>query len=189
VQAGYNAFNYYSANPYGTQADITTPDPQLRGGGWSWVRIAVQYSPSEDINYFAEIGPYKDATGVHINVSWAYPSVDFMQQVYRGYNPSIGVNYHYEILWHSGNDYDMYYNGNKVTTVTANLALTDVLCGGETYSNQNAIGISGCLNNQYAASSKGGWTLWPSHEKFENSNPPYHVTDIDSANWQVSGNN
>lgn len=180
-----NAIGAYNGNPWGTKADIETANPQIRDGAYSWARATVQYNQGST-NYYAEIGWFKDGSGIHVHVtsqsSGGHFDLNYSQQ------PAVGSRHNYSALWNSSlNGYDLKYDGTLITNRPASLVLTRVFSGGEAYSSADAIGISGCLNNQYASTSGGGWLSFPSH--YDQVTSGYWVTDISANSWQVGGNN
>lgn len=182
-----NAIGAYNSNPWGSQARITTANPYIGDGAYSWVRTAVQYNPvGSGTNYYAEIGWWKDSTGIHVHVVSNSPieyfSLSYSQQ------PVNGTTHTYQVFWNSGlNGYDLRYDGALITNRSASLTLTRVTCGGEANSSANAIGISTCKRNKYANSSTGNWLLFPSH--YNEAAPGYWVNDISASAWEVGGNN
>lgn len=154
------AIGYYSVNPYGNRAYIETADPQIRDGGFSWVRATVQYS-SGGANYFAEIGWMKYPAQcpnqpICVYLTSRDPTYGYYSLA-TGYNPGVGGTHPYTLRWNSSaNGYDTYYDTLYVDTRPASYTLTRVFCGGEASTDANAIGISGCLKNQYATSGSVG---------------------------------
>jgi hypothetical protein len=54
----------------------------------------------------------------------------------------------------------------------------------------SAMGISGCLNNQYAIDATGSWAPYPTYQPQVNTEAGYSIVPMASANsWQVRGNN
>ncbi len=184
-----NAIGAYDSNPWGTKAAIGTADPQINDGifGFSWARATVQYNPpGSGTNYFAEIGWWKDITGIHVHVIAQWNGGRFEQSYSQ--QPAVGSSHNYVVLWNSSqNCYDLKYDGTVITCKPASLTLTRVFSGGEASSSSNAIGISNCLNNYYASTNGGGWMLYPSH--YDEAAQGYWVHDFSAQSWQVGGHN
>jgi hypothetical protein len=196
----YQAIGYYAAGPspnvqYGAKAQIETADPRVAAGDISWVRTAVQYNPNGGPSYFAEIGWMKHDDGsftVHItSTDPTQPAGTFISTDYPQYAPSVGSTHGYQVLWNPGaSAYDLFYDGIFVAQRAAFPILTRVSCGGETLKSASAMGISGCLNNQYATNATGSWANYPSKQYQVNTEAGYAVVDLATANsWQVRGNN
>ena len=150
---------YYS-NPWGTKANIETANPQIRAGGYqfSWVRTTVQYEPGGGTNNYVEIGWYKDGGSGTISVTVVSDLNGIHFQQSYNIHPTPGSSHSYELLWNTSNSgYDARYDGVLVVNRPGPLSLTRVFCGGETGDSINAIGVSGCLSNQYANTSSGSW--------------------------------
>lgn len=182
-----NAIGYYPSNPLGTRADIQTANPTIRdvGFGYSWARATVQ---NESLNYYAEIGWMKLMQGstyttlVHVTSQ----SASGHWEGNFPYYPTVGSYHNYSLLWNSSlNGYDLRYDGTYITNRPASYNLTRVFSGGEAFTSGDAIGISYCLNNQFAVS--GGWMYFPTYTA--QVSPGYWVKYNSWHAWQVGGNN
>ncbi len=183
-----NATGNYDGNWWGTKSDIETANPQVRDGGYSWVRATVQYNPQDSINYYAEVGWYKNSQGtISVHVVSQDPSSGHFEKDFS-FRPTPGSTHNYQLIWDSFySGYTMTYDGFIVTNRPASASLTRVFCGAEAYTDANAIGVSGCLNNQYASTTSGGWTTFPSF--YTQVASGYYVNTLTGTNFQVGGNN
>jgi hypothetical protein len=178
---------------WGTLTDIETADPQIRDGGYSWVRTAVQYNPSGGPNYFAEVGWMKHADGsITAHIASLDPNLtDPFEMDYPSYSPGVGSTHRYIVNWDGGvNAYDLFYDGNYITSRQAFYGtITRTISGGEASSSANAMGVSGCLNNYYQAvnGDPNSWTAYPSH--YDQAASGYTVAYLSPNAWQVYGNN
>jgi hypothetical protein len=182
-----NAIGAYNSNWWGTRADIETALPQIRDGGWSWARASVQYNPAGH-NDYAEVGWYKTTLWRSVYVSVQNGASHF-ESAYS-YFPLTGSTHKYTVTWStSGQCWRLLYDGTQVTCRASSVALTRIFSGGEASSSQNAIGISGCLNNQYQATSGGSWYNYPDHYPAVEPGGVYWLARISNRSWQVGGNN
>ncbi|MFW6195150.1 MAG: hypothetical protein ACOC5M_01345 [Chloroflexota bacterium] len=196
-----NAFGYDDSNPAsfaGTRAEIETADPPIRessSDAFSVVRVLNQYWPNST-NYFIETGWIKDSGG-GTEVYWSYRGPAGYDATYPGINVSIGSTHSYKVAnqnWYDP-DFDDYWVAEFDSDTT--LGLADVgytegtrsACGGEVSSDQNGMGVSGCLSNQLRFQTNTTWFDADNPAYFADS--PYSVGDSDPTDnhWKVYGNN
>lgn len=178
-----------------TMADavIETADPQIRDGGWSWVRVFASHQVYKDHNWFAEIGWEKTADGKFwVLCTWqssgGYDKEHFQRSDIR--NP---ISHSYRVKHKGGGTgrWKFYYDdmSSPITTRWTGFDTGNVVgSGGEASSPQNAIGVSGCLNNRYRDEHK---VEHPYMYDDPVIVPPgeYYVVPWAPNNWQVYGHN
>jgi hypothetical protein len=184
---GYpNAFGYIEQDSTALQARIETADPQIRDGHWSAVRI-VGHTPFDAT---VECGWIKYANGniygfTQSKVAGGAPTGKLHGQQYPGQTHTYRIK-----RKGSGTGRWKYYIDDLSSPIDTRYAGFDVAkevgCGGEAYSTLNAIGVSGCLDNQYRDLSK----VWHYYMyRYTDVVYPYHIVPIPPYSWQVYGNN
>jgi len=179
-----NAIGYISDNVTALQTRIETADPQIRDGRWSCVRIAGRTPFNETV----ECGWIKYASG---------EIYGFTQSKVAGQDPTgklhgrqyPGQTHTYQIKRKGAGTgrWKYYIDGIQVDTRYAGFDVAkEVGCGGEVYSTANAMGVSGCLDNQWRDLNK----VWHYYMyTYTDVDYPYHLVPMPPYSWQVYGNN
>ena len=182
----------------GARAKIELARPGVSDAGNSSMRLGVKHTSLADQNsdWGAELGwvigaPFQD-TRRHVLASWS----DWNTPAFGGWN-EIGFledtdinTYDYRIIEQKANPsiYKWKFNGKIRHTLELTFQkTTTIVCGGNTSSVFNAIGIAACLDVKYSKPDWSAWILLPSHRK--RVEPGYRVANINASSWQSSGNN
>lgn len=186
-----NAIGYISDNVTAIQARIETADPQIRDGYWSVVRIAGRTPFNDNV----ECG--------WIKLGWRFPDpgpgiYGFTQSRIDDYPPTVkyhGRQYpmetHTYLIKYKGigtGRWKYYIDGIQVDTQYAGFDVAkEVGCGGEVYSTENAMGVSGCLDNQWRDRNK----VWHYYMyTYTDVDYPYYLVNLPRPySWQVYGHN
>jgi hypothetical protein len=186
-----NAVGYISDNVTAIQARIETADPQIRDGYWSCVRI-IGSTPFEER---VELG--------WIKLGWRFPDpgpgiYGFTQSKVAGQLPTMDTwgrqypmeTHTYQIKRKGGGTgrWKYYIDGIQVDTRYAGFDVAkEVGSGGEVHSDQNAMGVSGCLDNQWRDLNK----VWHYYMyTYTDVDYPYQLVNLPRPySWQVYGNN
>ena len=184
-----NAIGYIYENSTALQARIETADPQIRDGGWSAVRI---------------FGWVPGVTAGNVECGWVKVAdgsiYGFTQSKVQGQVPTWsfwGLQHPMETHTYrikrkgSGTGRWKYYIDDISDPIDTRYAGFDVAfmvgSGGEVTSTANAMGVSGCLDNQYRDTSK-AWHYYMYTHKREDY--PYHLVTLPRPySWQVYGHN
>lgn len=194
-----NAIGYLNGNHWGIRTFIETAIPQVRDGGISWVRSAAQYNPAGGQNDFVEIGWVVSAQSSTPIVSVtshdpSMPADQYLSLTYP-YYPSVGSTHVYRVYLNNNTGlWDTYYDDVYVTSRPMNdlYQTTRIFSGGEASSSANAIGVSGCLYNQYGAGATQTFYPWPSFLPQVDAGYTVHglsAYGYGPNSWQVYGNN
>lgn len=183
-----NAYGYaYDANN-GVYSAIEGAAPQIRDGGWSYMRAAGGRSIGPNF-YYVEIGWLKTASNPQLTSYWTYKDVNGFVNQGTGGVQGCCLGHNYRVLNVGSGNWQLYFNdlNNPLTTVWTGFDYVDFYAsGGEVSSSANAMGVSGNWNVAYLQG--GNW--WCACDWQPNiTHPAYHIGGIDATSWQVYGNN
>lgn len=198
-----NAVGSLHQNVWGSEADIEVANPQLRDCGYdhcfSMIRTYVQNLDGH--NWFVEMGWIKGyPCGILAGPKVVKLKNDANSWGFTCFGTAInpGETHHFAVInasptLPSTTTWDVWVDGTLVDAEDANFSTTTrIRCGGETSSEDNAMGVGACLNNKYRPyNSSNYWDRQPWYYDSTTVNPPYTLVDVTGQpySWQVYGNN